>query len=185
MIEAAYKLFCEQGYGVPLTAIATEAGVAVQTLYFTFHTKAALLNEAFDFAVTGDEQGISPNLRPWFEKMVAEPNPRKAIQVLVDSTVDIFTRVGPLTSVFQTLDPELREQWQHHEQLRLDGFREQTLVLASKGKLRRGLGIEEANDVLFALFSPELFQVMVNQRGWTVDAWRKWIAVTLGDALFG
>jgi hypothetical protein len=34
-------------------------------------------------------------------------------------------------------------------------------------------------------FSPGLSQVIVNQRGWTVDAWRKWIAATLGDALFG
>src|SRR5258708_30520788 len=96
MIEAAYKLFCEQGYGVPLTAIADEAGVAVQTLYFTFHSKIALLSEAMGLAVTGGVEGISPNEQPWFQKFLAGPDPRKAIKIPADSTNPIFQRTAPL-----------------------------------------------------------------------------------------
>ena len=44
MLDAAYDLFCEQGFrATTMDAIAQRAGVAVQTLYFTFHTKDALL----------------------------------------------------------------------------------------------------------------------------------------------
>jgi AcrR family transcriptional regulator len=185
MIQAAYKLFCERGYSVPLTDIATEAGVAVQTLYFTFHTKLALLSEAMGLAVTGDVLSVPPHHQPWFAKVQKETDPRKALQYLVDGTMPIFERTGPLVGIFQSGDPELREQWQHHQKLRLDGYREIMEVIARKDDMRRGLTIDEATDILFALFSPELFQVMVNERGWTVDRWRKWIGATLGDALFG
>lgn len=185
MIEAAYKLFCEQGYSVPLTAIADEAGVAVQTLYFTFHSKVGLLSEAMALAVTGGIESISPNEQPWFQKFVAEPDPRQAIKILVDSTIPIFERTAPLWQVFVTMDPELREQRRHHQRLRKDGYRRHIEVLAKKAPLRRGLDIEKATDIHFALFSPDLFQVMVNELGWTVDAWRKWLTQTLGDALIG
>src|SRR5258708_9608190 len=102
MIEAAYKLFCELGYGVPLTAIADEAGVAAQTLYFTFHSKIALLSEAMGLAVTGGVETIPPNQQPWFQKFGAEPNPPKATTALVDSTIPIFERTGPLSVVSAT-----------------------------------------------------------------------------------
>src|SRR5258708_13309573 len=102
MIEAAYKLFCEQGYGVPLTAIADEAGVAVQTLYFTFHSKIALLSEAMGLAVTGGVESISPNEQPWFQKFVAEPDPRKAIKTLVYSTIPLSHPPPPPCRHFPT-----------------------------------------------------------------------------------
>ncbi|MGH2394330.1 MAG: helix-turn-helix domain-containing protein, partial [Candidatus Limnocylindria bacterium] len=45
--EAAFRLFALSGYAATtMEAIAREAGVAVQTVYFTFHTKAAVLIEA-------------------------------------------------------------------------------------------------------------------------------------------
>src|SRR5207248_3972643 len=99
MVEAAYKLFSEEGYGVPLTAIAAEAGVAVQTLYFTFHTKLDLMGEVLALAVLGDDRPIPPHERPWFEELVKEPDPRKALQLMVDSTTDIFERVAPLLGI--------------------------------------------------------------------------------------
>jgi AcrR family transcriptional regulator len=54
VVEAAFALFSERGYaGATMAQIAEAAGVAVQTLYFAFHTKAALLSRANDFAVMG------------------------------------------------------------------------------------------------------------------------------------
>src|SRR5687767_15454664 len=54
MLRAAYELFCERGYAATtMNLIAERASVAVQTLYFTFHTKAAILEEAVGAAVLG------------------------------------------------------------------------------------------------------------------------------------
>ena len=186
MIEAAYKLFSERGYGVPLTEVAREAGVAVQTLYFTFHTKAELMQAVLNLAVLGDELPMAPHERPWFAALLREPNPRKAVQIFVDATTVIMERVGPLSpSISRSSDPEVDALWSHSEQLRVDGYRKVMEALANKGKLRRGLPMDEATDICFVLLSPQLFQQVVTLRGWSVERWRTWIGQTLGDALFG
>ena len=44
IVEAAHRLFTIQGYAsTTMGQVAEAAGVAVQTVYFVFHTKAALL----------------------------------------------------------------------------------------------------------------------------------------------
>ena len=61
IVKAAFGLFCERGYsGTTMAQIAEAAGVAVQTVYFTFHTKAAVLSRAYDFAVMGEGEPHGP-----------------------------------------------------------------------------------------------------------------------------
>ena len=49
--EAALHRFSEQGYAATtMDAIARDAGVAVQTVYFTFHTKAEVLIASLELA---------------------------------------------------------------------------------------------------------------------------------------
>ena len=183
MVGAAYRLFCERGYSVPLTAIATEAGVAVQTLYFTFHTKAALLGEVLEFAVLGDGQPLPPHEQPWFDEFAAESSARRALEIVVDSTMEIFARVAPLSGVFRSADPEVAALWAQSEQLRVDGFRKMTATLAQKPGFRPGLASEEANDILFVLLGPETYFAFVLGRGWPPRRWRDWTVGMLDAAL--
>jgi AcrR family transcriptional regulator len=185
MVEAAYRLFSERGWGVPLTAIAEEAGVAVQTLYFTFHTKAALLQEALTLAVLQDDLPLGPHERPWFDAMVAEPDPRRALDMVLEATTPIFSRVAPLAAVFKSGDPEVAAIWEHSEKLRLDGYRVMLEALARKAKPRRGLSLNEATDVMFVLLSPEMYWSLVYGQGWSPQRWRGWVTQTLAEALWG
>ncbi|HXA43279.1 MAG TPA: TetR family transcriptional regulator [Candidatus Solibacter sp.] len=186
MVEAAYKLFSERGYTVPLTDVAKEAGVAVQTVYFTFHTKAELMGAVLELAVLGDDLPLTPIERPWFAKLLAEPDPRKALQIFVDATTEIIERVGPLSpSISRSGDPDVDALWRHSEQLRIDGYRKIVEAVVRKGKLRRGLTLDEAVDITFVLLAPPLYNEVVRLRGWTVDRWRKWMGQTLADAIFG
>src|SRR6187399_1573894 len=71
MLDAAYDLFCDQGFrATTMEAIAERAGVAVQTLYFTFHTKDELLQAVQDRAVLGDDVPTPPHEQPWFREML-------------------------------------------------------------------------------------------------------------------
>ena len=55
IIANAYALFCENGYrATTMDLIARRAGVAVQTVYFTFHTKDDLLKAVFEWTVLAD-----------------------------------------------------------------------------------------------------------------------------------
>jgi AcrR family transcriptional regulator len=57
MVKAAYEHFCRSGYlGTVISAVAQDAGVAVPTIYYTFGTKANLLEEALGAAIVGFDQ---------------------------------------------------------------------------------------------------------------------------------
>src|SRR4249919_1205351 len=84
--KAAYTLFCERGYaGTTMVDIAEAAGVAVQTVYFTFHTKSELLSRTYDFAVLGEgEQGqaLPPEHQAWYAKLTVERDVSNAVRYM-------------------------------------------------------------------------------------------------------
>ncbi|MDQ1643731.1 MAG: hypothetical protein QOJ90_3082, partial [Actinomycetota bacterium] len=49
MLDSAHELFVSEGYATTtMERIAAEAGVAIQTLYYTFRTKGQLLREVIE-----------------------------------------------------------------------------------------------------------------------------------------
>jgi AcrR family transcriptional regulator len=108
MIDAAYRLFTERGYPATTMAdIAAEAGVAVQTLYFTFGTKAELLQTVYERAVAGDA-GTPPEQQPWYARIVATPDLGDALRILVDAVGDVLAHTAPLDDYIKaaSYDPE-------------------------------------------------------------------------------
>src|SRR5215212_4134429 len=100
MTKAAYTLFCERGYaGTTMIDIAAAAGVAVQTVYFIFHTKSELLSRTYDFAVLGEAEPLPPEQQPWFAKMIAEPETEKALRHVAAGIGEILARAAPLDLV--------------------------------------------------------------------------------------
>jgi TetR/AcrR family transcriptional regulator of autoinduction and epiphytic fitness len=60
ILDAAAKLFVEPGYAAtPLTAVAAEAGVAVQTVYAVFGSKRQLLSDLVDVTLAGDDERVA------------------------------------------------------------------------------------------------------------------------------
>ncbi len=186
MLDAAYDLFCEAGYrATTMDAIATRADVAVQTLYFTFHTKDELLQEVHDRTVLGDDE-LPPPLQPWYQAAVAEPDIARALRRIVEGTQTIFARVSPMLPVFQAVATEpAGEVWQRSQALRLDGYGDLLAVLERKHPLRPGLRRRDAVDVLFVVLGPETYGALVHGRGWTVKRWTEWTADVLLRDLFG
>lgn len=182
IVEAAYRVFCERGYSAPLTAIATEAGVSVQSLYFTFGTKIALLAEVLQLAVHGDDDPRPPHERPWFDLMNAEPDPYRAMLILLEGTQGIYDRLGPLAGVLATSDPEIAELWQRSERLRYTGLSHATDAILAKGRAR--VSLKAARDTAFVMLSPDTYQSFVTGRQWKAKDWREWTARTLTDSWF-
>jgi len=181
-VEAAYRVFCERGYAAPLTAIASEAGVSVQSLYATFGTKLTLLRAVLQLAVHGDDDPRPPHEREWFAAMTAQPDPERALLVLLDGTQGIYDRLGPLSGVFATSDPEIAALWEHSERLRYDGL--STAVDVVLAKATATVTRTQARDMAFVLLGPDTYQAFVTTRGWTPRAWRRWTARTLATAWF-
>jgi AcrR family transcriptional regulator len=189
IVKAAYRLFCEQGYtGTTMAQIAQAAGVAVQTVYFTFHTKAALLSRAYDFAVMGEDEPLPPERQPWFEAMLAEPDVTRALGHFVTGIGEITRRVTPLYLVARVAadgDPDTARVMAFHENWRVDGYRHVVELMRAKAELRPGVDLERATDLLLLVAGMDVYRVLVDDRGWSHEAWVDWAVSALADQVFG
>lgn len=189
IVKAAYQLFCEQGYeGTTMAQVAATAGVAVQTVYFVFHTKAALLSRAYDFAVMGEEEPQIPEQQVWSQAMSGEPEVTQAIRHFVTGVGEIARRIAPLYLVAQVAadgDPDTARVMDFRERWRVDGYRETVQLLSTKAPLRPGLSLERATDLLLLYVGPDVYRFLVEGRGWSHDEWVDWTAAALATELFG
>src|SRR5438445_13675745 len=146
IVKAAYTLFCARGYaGTTMAQIAEAAGVAVQTVYFTFHTKSALLSRAYDFAVMGEDEPLAPDKQPWFGALTAEPNIAQAARHVVTGAGEITRRVTPLYRVARVAadgDPDTAKVIAFHESWRAEGYRAVLKLLVTKARILPGLSLE-------------------------------------------
>jgi TetR/AcrR family transcriptional regulator of autoinduction and epiphytic fitness len=187
MRAAAAALFAEGGYGrTTMEAIAEQAGVAVQTVYFTFHTKAELFAEVLKAG--GGEPGdpIDVVQREWVAEMMAEPDPTRMLALLVDNGSDIFRRVAPLIEAMMTAaheDEAVSAVVRDIFERRRAGQRRAMEALASKGGLREGVSVDHAADVLFVLQSAPTYQTFTAECGWSPERYKAWLFDTLTAAL--
>jgi AcrR family transcriptional regulator len=181
--EAAERLFVRHGYlATTIEAIAAEASVAVQTVYFVFGTKRALLAEVLDVATAGDEAPVPILERPWVDQARREADPRRAVRLIAHHGCRIVARLAPVYEVVHgaaAADQDIAALLRRDQQRRLDNQTELVRLLADKGALAPGRDVAWVADVLFALLSHEMHQLLVVDRGWSLEAWEQW----LGDAL--
>lgn len=186
MLDAAYDLFCEQGFrATTMGSIAERAGVAVQTLYFTFHTKDALLQEVHDRTVLGDDP-VPPPQQPWHVAAMAEPDGRRALAQIIEGVMTIQARVAPMIPVFQAVSSDAAGRvYRRGEELRRKGYEQLIDGLAAKTPLRPGLTRAKACDLLFVVLEPELYRSLVLECGWSQADWQTWATNALTRDLFG
>jgi AcrR family transcriptional regulator len=189
IVKAAYTLFCEQGYaGTTMAQIAEAAGVAVQTVYFVFHTKAALLGRAFEFAVMGESEPLIPQQQPWYVAMAAEPDVTQALWHLVTGSGEIMRRVTPLYLVARVAadgDKDTARVIAFHENFQADGYREVLELLRAKAEFRSGLTLERATHLLLLFAGMDVYHVLVGSHGWSHEDWVAWTVSAVAEQVFG
>jgi AcrR family transcriptional regulator len=177
----AARLFAERGYqGTPMDAIAAEAGVAVQTVYFAFRTKPELLLAAYDQAILGSLDAPTPDRQDWFLSVLAEQDATQALRHLVDGVMGILVRSGPLLPVMESsADEEVRRAFHDRQEGRYEAYRRVVQSLMQHGCIRPGLDERKATDLLYALLSPELHSILCTSRGWPPDHFKTWMVASL------
>ncbi|OEJ29781.1 hypothetical protein AR457_29480 [Streptomyces agglomeratus] len=179
MLDTAMRLFVEHGYGATtIESIAREAGVAVQTIYFSFGSKQRILKELIDVHIAGDEDPVPTLERPQVVEALAAENPREQLRLQVRLTRLVFERVGPLLEVLRnaaTTSGDGAELWEANKRQRLIVQRRFVESLAGKHALPDGLAVERAVDISYVLLGPELYHLLVSERGWTPEEWEQWV----------
>ena len=185
IIEAATAELIESGYqATTIAGVAKRAGVATQTVYFVFHTKAALLTACIDAAVLAG--GAPPHLTPWYAEATTTTDGARAIAAFVEGSADILSRAGALVHAGRggaPADPEVQEALAQNEQLREAGYRDFVETLHRRGLLRAGVSVDDATDLLLTLVGPAVFVEASRERGWDVRQFVDWMTRALAAVL--
>ncbi|MGH8962950.1 MAG: TetR/AcrR family transcriptional regulator [Jatrophihabitantaceae bacterium] len=172
--DAGKQLFLTQGYtATTITDIAASAGVAHQTVYFVFGSKAALLSVIVDSEIVGDLDAVPLLERPQVRRIAQIPDPLRRLQRIVAVTCDITQRVAPLYEIVRSgaADGEVRELLDRHEEQRWHSLHAFAAML--DGDLAAGLELDDAADRLYALLSHEQYWLLVHRRRWRGTRWRQ------------
>jgi len=190
IITAAGRLFRDRGYGVPMPAIADEAGVVVETIYRIFGSKAGLFRAVIEALLAGGPARAERPVeeRPAIRAIVEEPDPGRQIARYAATQPGIHRRAGPLLRALRDAkasDPELGRLWDGLEAWRLEGQGRFVEHLAEQGALRSDRSIEEAKDLVWTLCSLAVHDLLVIERGWTAERYQAWLEGALAREVLG
>jgi AcrR family transcriptional regulator len=184
ILKSALQLFLEGGYaGTTINGVAAAAGVAVETIYRGFGSKAALFKGVMEAAIAGGaaRAAMPPEGRPVVRAMIAEQDPRRVLELHAATQPGIHARARPLYRVLieaAGADAELADVLNQLEAQRLTGMRRIAERLKGLGGIRQELSVEEAGDILWTVNSLAVYDLLVLQRGWSPERYRDWIAST-------
>jgi AcrR family transcriptional regulator len=187
VLAAAHRLFLERGYaGTTMAAVAKAAGVSSETVYKAFENKPGLVKAVFDVAIVGDDEAIPMLQRAFVARNRAEPDPRRRLLAYGEHLAAVNARAAPVQLVVRDAavsDTGAAAVWNQVQHERLIGMTAFAEDLASHGHLRSDVTSDEARDVLWTHNSVELWDLLVNGRGWTNERLGNWVARQLIAAL--
>jgi AcrR family transcriptional regulator len=176
MLDAAFELFAERGYqATTMAEVARRAGVAQQTVYFTFHTKADLLRAAIVSRRTGPDGTGEIAAMAWVGEAMAELDQRRTLAMIAEHGSEIFSRLAPIADAMTAAaltDPELGDHLQRTTHERRQGMTAMVAALARKGPLL--VSEPEAVDILGVIQSMATYNAFVADAGWTVEQYKVW-----------
>ena len=187
ILDAAQELFERDGYvATTMEDIAAEAGVALKTVYSAFTTKAGLLRALWDLLLKGDSDDAPVAERAWYRSILEERDPEQQLRLLASGACAVKIRIGALLRVIRSasvVDSDGAALWQLIQTDFYENQRAITRSLHEHGGLRDGLDPVEAADILWSLNHPDMWLLLVGERGWTPAAFEAWFFTTLCQQL--
>jgi AcrR family transcriptional regulator len=183
--QAALGAFLEHGYvATTIGDIATRAGVARQTVYNLFGSKATLLVAVIHDRVAGAEvrsQGQD------HAAVVGADDPRTMIDGLVAATIGVAERTLPIYRVAleaSVIDEVVARHLDRNEQDRYEAQAFFVEALSAKGFLRTDISVEELRRGAWLLAAPDAI-IRAVDAGWTLAQYGAWLRETMSGWLFG
>jgi AcrR family transcriptional regulator len=184
VLDAAQALFFDAGYAATTIAgIAEAAGVSPETVYKRFGGKPGLVRELRARALFGagpiPAEDRSNRLRDLAD-------PRDVVKGWAKLAGEVAPRVAPILGLVRdaaVLDADLRALADELDADRLRRMRANARFLADAGHLRHGVSLTQATDILFAVSSPEMYDLLVVRRGWSTRRYTTFVTTTIENAL--
>jgi AcrR family transcriptional regulator len=162
-----------------MAAVAAEAGVALKTVYVAFDTKSGVLRALWNLRLRGERDEVPVAQQEWYREVVEEPDAERQLRLNARNSRVVKVRIAALLEVIRSaapIDPDIEALW---NRIGTEFHANQRVIVESldeKQALRPGLDVEEATDILWTLNHPNVYRLLVTDRGWTPDQHEEWLA---------
>jgi TetR/AcrR family transcriptional regulator, regulator of autoinduction and epiphytic fitness len=178
ILDAARRLLRSGTYSsVTMEDIASEAGVAYQTVYGIFGTKLRLAQGLIEigFPHVADALKLFDQLGPSVDPELGLRTMARVSRLIYELCADL------LRFMRESGDPALLTRYRDREEQRLTGMIQYGVpaLLERSGRLRTGISPSEAVAVIWALSGPDQYSQLVFERGWSPSRYEQW----LGDSM--
>ena len=185
VVDAAERRFLAGGYAATTIAtIAADAGVSADSIYKSFGGKPGLVRAIRAKALLGEGPVAAEERSDALHARA--PSGRAIIEGWGALTAEVAPRVAPILLLIRTAaatDPEVAELLEELDTHRLTRMSDNARRLRDGGHLRRGVTLAQATDVLWTYSAPELYELVVQRRGWSPKKYGRFIAQAMIDAL--
>ncbi|HKX70362.1 MAG TPA: helix-turn-helix domain-containing protein [Acidimicrobiales bacterium] len=187
VVDAARTLFLERGYGATtIDAISALSDVPPATVYRLFSSKRGILKALLDVSIAGNDEAISMADRPLVRSLLADPDPRNMVAGFVGVAAQVNVRTAAIYRILVSAaasDPDAAMLLDELTRQRQQGQGRVARALARARALRPTLRERDAGDIIHALVSPEVYGLLVVDRGWPPERYETWLTETLVDQL--
>jgi len=187
IVEAARQLFLRRGYmGATIDAIAQEAGVAVETVYAAFGNKRAILSRLIEVSLVGDEKPIPLLQREGPQAVMNETDQQRQVELFAAGIYEIMSRMTPIFEIMRVAaktDTEIARMYENILNNRVQGLMAFIQALTRNGPLREGITAEEAAETVWTLTSADVITLLITNRGWSAEKYKRWLTNVLTSFL--
>jgi AcrR family transcriptional regulator len=182
ILDAARKLFVEHGYnGTTMAAVAQAAGIALDTIYAAVGRKPKLLRLLIEGAISGTEEPIPAEERPYVRAIRAETGAVGKLWIYAAALCAIHPRLAPMVRILQMaapFDAELAALWCEISARRASNMLLFAEDLLATGQIRAELSAQQVADIIWSTGSPEFYLLLVGERRWETEAFERWLGDT-------
>ncbi len=179
--RVARALFAEHGYvATTISTISAEADIPVQTIYSAFGSKARILDKITELWM------IEAQTTPRAAAYLDEADPAEQLRMLAELNRRQMEAGFDVVSIYQgaaASDPQMAETLRNVLGAREREIRK--LIVALAPRLRPELTVATALDLTLALTLPEVYHLLVVERGWSHRRYETWLASSLVSQLLG
>ncbi|HZQ86627.1 MAG TPA: TetR/AcrR family transcriptional regulator [Acidimicrobiales bacterium] len=183
-LDTALALFLERGYAATtVEAIATVAGVSAATVYKTYGGKVGLIRSLCQRALEG---GGPVPAETRSNALRTSSDPHDVVAGWGKLTTEVAPRSAPLVLMLRAAGASNAEAAALADEIddaRLTRMADNAHFLHTAGHLRPGVTLREARDVLWTCSSPELYDVLVQRRGWSLSRYGRFVTDTITNSL--
>jgi len=180
-------LFLERGYAATtIEAISDHSDTPQATVYRLFSSKLGILKAVLDISIGGDDDAVAMADRPQVRALVSDRDPRNQVIGFAALLREVLARTAPIHRILADAarsDEDAASLLAEIARQRHEGQHRVARSLARSGALRPGLRERDAADIVHTLASPEVYGLLVLDRGWTDERYEKWLRSILIEQL--